>query len=432
VRIGVDGRALRPGAAHRRGVARYLRCLLEALAASGPEDEYLVLVAGAEDPGAFDAPNVRLVRSRVPGRLVFGAAAVVGRPRLDRLAGGCDVVWAPAPAPLAVSDGVPLVLTVHDLSFEEAADFRPYERVWHRLARPQRLARRATRVICPSEAVREAAVARWGLAPEKVRVVRSGAGKVWKPSAAGASGTAADSAQGEGAGPAETAAAPPETPAAPPETPAAPPETPAARPETPAAPPETPAALPETAAAPPETAATALPQELAQPYVLAVGALEPRKLPGVLVEAHALARSRGLRAGLVFAGDGPLRGELERSQATVLGYVPDSVLEALYEGALALACVSRDEGFGFTPVEALARGTPVVVADLPVFEETLGDGAIRVPSRNADALADALLRLERDPGLRERLVAAGREAVAELSWERAARETRAILAEAAS
>jgi glycosyltransferase involved in cell wall biosynthesis len=396
VRIAVDGRALRPGAAHRRGVARYLRCLLEALAASGPEDEYLVLVAGGEDPGAFDAPNVRLVRSRVPGRLVFGAAAVVGRPRLDRLAGGCNVAWAPAPAPLAVSDGVPLVLTVHDLSFEEPADFRRYEQVWHRLARPERLARRATRVICPSEAVREAALARWGLAPEKVRVVRSGAGKAWEPSAAGAPGTAT---------------APPETATAPPETAAAP---------------------PETAAAPPGTAATALPQKLAQPYVLAVGALEPRKLPGVLLEAHALARSRGLRAGLVFAGDGPLRGELERSRATVLGHVPDSVLDALYEGALALACVSRDEGFGFTPVEALARGTPVVVADLPVFEETLGDGAIRVPSRNAEALADALLRLERDPGLRERLVAAGREAVAELSWERAARETRAILAEAAS
>ena len=87
------------------------------------------------------------------------------------------------------------------------------------------------------------------------------------------------------------------------------------------------------------------------------------------------------------------------------------MLEALYAGALALACVSRDEGFGFTPVEALARGTPAVVADLPVFAETLGEGALRVPPGDAEALADALLRLEREPGLRERLVAAGREAV---------------------
>ena len=381
MRIAVDGRALRPGAEHRRGVARYLRCLLEALASAGPEDEYMVVVAGVEEPSAFSAPNVRLVRSRVPGQVLFGAAAVAGRPRLDRMMGGCDVAWAPAPAPLALSRAVPLVLTVHDLSFEEAADFGRYERLWHRLARPGRLARRASRVICPSGAVREAALTRWGLAPERVRVVMSGAGKGWEP--------------GGGARP------------------------------------RTAAAQPDTAGAQPD-AAGGLPAELAEPYVLAVGALEPRKLPGVLVEAHALARSRGLRAGLVFAGDGPLRGELEHSQATVLGHVPDPALDALYEGALVLACVSRDEGFGFTPVEALTRGTPVVVADLPVFRETLGDGAIRVPSRDTEALADALLRVEREPGLRERLVAAGREAVADLSWERAARETRAILAEAAA
>jgi glycosyltransferase involved in cell wall biosynthesis len=339
-------------------VARYLRCLLEALAELEPRDEYVVLVAGADDPAPFGPPNVRTVRSRVPGRVLFGAAALTGRPRLDRLAGGCDVAWAPAPAPLAVSSGVPLVLTVHDMSFEHGEDFGRYERLWHRLARPERLAWRAARVICPSAAVREAALARWNLPAGRVTVVRSGAG-----------------------------------------------------------------ALPGVAGA--------LPGAVAPPYVLAVGALEPRKLPGVLVEAHALARARGLGASLVLAGDGPLRAELERTQATVLGHVPDGTLDALYAGALALACVSRDEGFGFTPVEALARGTPVVVADLPVFEETLGDGALRVPPGDAEALADALLRLERDAGLRERLVAAGRGAVAELSWERAARETRAVLAEAA-
>jgi glycosyltransferase involved in cell wall biosynthesis len=383
VRVAVDGRALRPGAAHRRGVARYLRCLLEELAGLEPEDEYVVLVAGADDPVPFEAANVRTVRSRMPGRTLFGAAAVVGRPRLDRLTGGCDVAWAPAPAPLAVSAGVPLVLTVHDLSFEREADYTRYERLWHRLARPEKLARRATRVICPSGPVREAALARWGLPPDEVRVVRSGAGKAPCPGAPEAPSAGSPTAD---------AASSPEAPGF----------------------------------------AAALPRGVAPPYVLAVGALEPRKLPGVLVEAHGLARSRGLRAGLVFAGDGPLRGELERSQATVLGHVSDRALEALYAGALALACVSRDEGFGFTPVEALARGTPALVADLPVFEETLGAGALRVPPGDAEALAEALLRLQHEAGLRERLVAAGREAVAQLSWERAARETRAVLAEVAA
>jgi glycosyltransferase involved in cell wall biosynthesis len=169
---------------------------------------------------------------------------------------------------------------------------------------------------------------------------------------------------------------------------------------------------------------------LPETFVLAVGALEPRKLPGVLAEAHRRARAAGLGAGLVFAGDGPLRGELDGPGARVLGHVPDDVLDALYESALAVVCASREEGFGFTPLEAAARGTPAIVADLPVFAETLGDAALRVPPGDPDALAAALVSLEREPGLRERLAEAGREAVAQLSWERAARETRATLKQA--
>jgi glycosyltransferase involved in cell wall biosynthesis len=93
---------------------------------------------------------------------------------------------------------------------------------------------------------------------------------------------------------------------------------------------------------------------------------------------------------------------------------------------------SHLEGFGLPPVEALAAGTPVVASDLPVLREVLsGEGALFVAPGDAEALAAALLRLEREPGLRDALVAAGRRAVAGLSWERSARATRAILARAA-
>ena len=336
--VAVDGRALRPGTARARGVARYLRCLL------GPLER---------EPG----DHYELVD---PGRLQLALAGVSGRPRLDRVAGGCDVVWLPAPAPVAVSREVPYVLTVHDLSFEhEPRDYSLYDRLWHRLAQPARLARAARIVVCNSETTRRAVLEEWGLEEERTRTVLPGPGR-----------------------PPERAGGPPP-------------------------------GLPES-------------------YFLAVGALEPRKLPGVLLEAHRRARAEGLRAGLVFAGDGPLRRELEGGGATVVGHVDDGALDALYNRALALACVSREEGFGFTPLEALARGTPVVVADLPVFHETLGDAALRVPAGHAGALADALLRLEREPALRERLTAAGGAVVAGLSWERAARATRAALAEAAA
>src|ERR687895_1472069 len=128
MRVAVDARSFR-AAGTGRGIAVYLERLLDELRRVDSDNRY----EPVEDSRALRA-----------------AAAVFGRPRLNRLAGGCDVVWAPAPAPLAVSPGVPLVLTVHDLSFEEPADFTRYERLWHRLARPERLGGRGERGVCPS------------------------------------------------------------------------------------------------------------------------------------------------------------------------------------------------------------------------------------------------------------------------------------------
>jgi glycosyltransferase involved in cell wall biosynthesis len=370
VKVGIDGRSLKASAG-RRGVARYLGSLLPALASGGPNDCYATLVPGKPDPELarlVARPNIIVHSTFVDSRPLFAAAALTRRPRVDQILGGCDVLWAPAVAPIALSADVPLVLTVHDLSFEHRApDFSLYQRAWHRLARPRWLAQRADRLIAVSEAVRRQVIDEWGVDPEKVVTVTSGPGRQ-------ANGNGRAEARDTENGPAAT---------------------------------------------------------VAPGYVLAVGALEPRKRPDLLVEAHARARSAGLRAELVFAGEGSLRQRLAGRGAKMLGYVPDEHLDALYRGALALTCVSREEGFGFTPLEALAVGTPAVVSDLPVFDETLGTGALRVPSDDADALAGALLRLERDGRLRSELVDAGRAAAGRLSWSRAAERTREVLAEVA-
>jgi glycosyltransferase involved in cell wall biosynthesis len=335
MRVAVDGRSLR-ASDRGRGVSVYLDCLLEEFRHLPGDDRFEPVV---------DTKLERL------------AAATVRRPRLDRLAGGCDVVWAPAPAPLAISPGTPLVLTLHDLSFDHRpSDYTAYERVWHVAARPRRLARRATRVIAVSEAVRGEAIAELGLDPVRVVTVASGPGR-------------------------------------------------------------------------PRRAAGSLPADLEPGFVLAVGALEPRKRPDLLVAAHLRARRRGLRAELVFAGPGePLPAAAGQR---FLGRVDNATLEALYAEALALACPSREEGFGFTPLEAAVRGTPAVVADLAPFRETLGGAALTVPPDDPGALAEALLRLEGEPGLRDRLAADAAAAARRLSWERAAKETRAVLRAAA-
>lgn len=338
MRVGVDGRSLHAGRAPR-GVAAYLDCLLPELRSLQGDDYQL---------------------ARLPGRLGYAAGALAGRPRLDRRAGACEVFWAPAPAPLALSSSVPLVLTIHDLSFEHRpSDYTAYERLWHRLARPRALAGRAARVIAVSQSVRDQLLDEWSLPAEKVATVLSGPGR-----------------------PAARSASPP-------------------------------AGLPPT-------------------YLLAVGGLEPRKRIDLLLEAHVLARGRGLEAGLVLAGEGRLASTASEAGATPLGFVPEEQLDGLYAGALALVSTSREEGFGFSPLEALARGTPAVVPDLPPFRETLGEAALRFPPGDAPALAGALLRLEREPDLRRWLLAAAEGPLGRLSWERTARETRTVLAEAAA
>ena len=147
----------------------------------------------------------------------------------------------------------------------------------------------------------------------------------------------------------------------------------------------------------------------------------------MLVAGFRIARERGLEAELIVAGDG--RVNVEAPGVRRLGHVED--LGSLYAGALAVVLPSWLEGFGLTPVEGIAAGTPAIVSDLPVLREVLGGGALYVTPGDATGLADALLRVAADPALRERLLAAGREAIAPLSWAETARRTRAVLAEAA-
>ncbi len=81
------------------------------------------------------------------------------------------------------------------------------------------------------------------------------------------------------------------------------------------------------------------------------------------------------------------------SRLVLHDYVSDPVLDGLYREADALLYLSSDEGMGLPPLEALARGCPVVCADIPIFREVCGDAAFYVPLRDSVALADLIVRL---------------------------------------
>ena len=96
-----------------------------------------------------------------------------------------------------------------------------------------------------------------------------------------------------------------------------------------------------------------------------------------------------------------------------------------------LAYPSRYEGFGFPVLEGFSAGVPVLTSSAASLPEVAGDAALLVDPNDLDAIAEGLVRLFGDPGLRERLVAAGRERLGTFSWERAAASTAEVLRNAA-
>jgi glycosyltransferase involved in cell wall biosynthesis len=81
------------------------------------------------------------------------------------------------------------------------------------------------------------------------------------------------------------------------------------------------------------------------------------------------------------------------------------------------------EGFGIPPLEAMCCETAVIAARTSSIPEVVGDGGLLVDPRDLEELGDAMLRVYRDSGLRERLVEKGRQRAKLFSWDRTARET---------
>jgi glycosyltransferase involved in cell wall biosynthesis len=159
------------------------------------------------------------------------------------------------------------------------------------------------------------------------------------------------------------------------------------------------------------------------PYVLGLGTAEPRKDLPLLVAAFDALATTHPDLELHLAGS-PGWGE-EALQAAVanashrdrirrLGWVADT--GALIAGASVLAYPSLYEGFGFPPLEAMARGVPVVATIAGALPEVLGGAARLVAVHDRDALTGALDDVLSRPEEAQRLSDAGLRRVAALPW----------------
>lgn len=148
--------------------------------------------------------------------------------------------------------------------------------------------------------------------------------------------------------------------------------------------------------------------------VLFGGRLDPQKDVGTLIEAWPAVCAAIPEARLVIAGEGPERSAIAARIAAlgmggsieILGLIPD-YLERLARAAV-FVLPSRFEGMSNALLEALARGRPCVVSDLPENHHTGGDACRYFPVGDAAALAACLTRVLRSADERVRLGRAAR------------------------
>ncbi|MEU6948725.1 glycosyltransferase [Streptomyces sp. NPDC046316] len=132
--------------------------------------------------------------------------------------------------------------------------------------------------------------------------------------------------------------------------------------------------------------------------------LSVEKRPGTALDALAHLRGQGVRAALAVAGEGPLRGALERRAreerlpVRFLGHVADrETLADLQASADLCLAPGPAETFGLSALEALACGTPVVASASSALPEVIGDAgacATDAPASFAEAVRSVLARPE--------------------------------------
>jgi len=144
------------------------------------------------------------------------------------------------------------------------------------------------------------------------------------------------------------------------------------------------------------------------PYFLTVGRLAPRKGLRDLLHCAAIAAKTFPNYRFLIAGEGPLRGEIERDiqrmnlskQVKLLGHIEDRAhLIDLYRGAVAYVHTAHYEGLPTALIEAMACGRPVVTTAVSGALDVIahGENGLLVPAHAPEAMAEAVVQIISQP-----------------------------------
>jgi glycosyltransferase involved in cell wall biosynthesis len=364
--VAIDGRCLLEG--RRGGVAQYAATLIEHVLRVAPHHKYRLFYntwhRTPELPRFSGALEVWPFR--YPNKLFNMSQWAAGAPRWDQLV-PADCFFVPSFRLLPLSPTVPLVTTVHDLSFVHFPEFFSWRRrLWHRMMRPEQLLTRSTHLIAVSQATARDMQQVYGIAAGSITTIYSG---VEKP------------------------------------TPVTTGEQQRVRQRY-----NLPAAFILSVG-------TLEPRKNNVSIIRAFEALAGRY-------AHDLVIVGG-RGWLTHELERAWKTSPVASRIHLLGFIDAADKEALYAQAAVFVYTSFFEGFGFPPLEALLAGTPVIVSNNSSLPEVVGEYAILV---NPYDVAELVLALRQELDTPRRIGAIEQEAIAEkYTWARTAQQTVAVL-----
>lgn len=364
LRVGIDVHTI---GRRQTGNETYVRELVRALEQARPGDvDYTLFQSHAGSMPAFTSRVVQ-VRPHMP--LVRVPWSLPRAMKRERIEVAHFQYVAPPRSPC------PIVLTVHDVSFERHPEFfSPLERMRLQTLVPW-CARHAAAVIAVSETTRQEILDVYGLDPARVRVIHNGTPSEFRPVSAAVADRAARAV-----------------------------------------------GLTE----PYCLAVGNLEPRKNLERVLRI--YRELRRTGRMPLRLLLVGQRGRRSGVARA---IAQLGLE-DDVVVSGFVSDEHLVALYNGARMSLYLSLYEGFGLPILESMACGTPVLTSNRSSMAEIAGEAALLVDPEDDEAIADAWIRLAGDDALCGRFGAAGIERAQAFTWREAAERTLRIYRDAAA
>lgn len=371
MRIAIDAREL---IAKPTGVGRYLSSLLHAWSRLPAAAGHEFVLCAPEGLRTYCDRSLNVSIATAPGHGTLWQQITM--PRLVH-AVDADVIFAPAYSGPLVSKA-PIVVSVHDVSFAAHPEWFGRREGLQRRVMSRLSAHRAARILTFSDFSKREIVRHLGVDADQVEVIYHGITSLGVADPYGRFG-----------GPSVT---------------------------------EQPA--------PPE------------PVVLYAGSIFNRRHIPEMVEGFTTMAMRhpGVRLEIVgenrtmpFVNVGSLIEESPaRDRIQLRSYVDDAQLSALYRTASAFVFCSDYEGFGMTPLEALAAGVPIVVLDTEVTREIYGPAAHYVPRPDPTLITAALEQVLFDPRERSRILTAAPAVLARYSWQECGHRTLQVLLSSAA